>query len=148
MKGVAASLRRIHEIRFLRFALVGTGGFVVNWIALYLALHFVGLDKYSAWFAAFFVGVTFTWWGNRTLTFRDRAVSQGLAREWLAFFVGNSLGALANFAAYFLLVTFAAPPFDNPLVAIVAGTLVGLVFNFTVSSRFVFRAPAKYRDGR
>lgn len=143
MKAVAAFVRRVHEIRFLRFAAVGTAGFVVNWIALYLALHLAHLDKYSAWFAAFFVGVTFTWWGNRTLTFADRAASQGLVREWLTFFVANSLGALANFAVYFVLVTFAGPPVDNPLVAIVAGTLVGLVFNFTVSARFVFRAQEK-----
>ncbi|HEY3779020.1 MAG TPA: GtrA family protein [Rhizomicrobium sp.] len=143
MNSVLARIRRVHEIRFLRFALVGTGGFVVTEFALYLALHLAHLDKYSGWFAAFLVGVTFTWWGNRTLTFRDRAASRGLAREWLAFFVGNSLGAAANFAVYFLFVTFAAPPLGNPLVAIVAGTLVGLVFNFTVSARFIFRASAE-----
>ncbi|MGH6889455.1 MAG: GtrA family protein [Rhizomicrobium sp.] len=142
MKSALAGIRRVHEIRFLRFALVGTVGFVVNWIALYLALHLAGLDKYSGWPVAFLVAVTFTWWGNRTLTFRDRAASRGIAREWFAFLVGNSLGALANFAVYCLFVTFAAPPLGNPLVAIVAGTLVGLVFNFMVSARFVFRAPA------
>jgi putative flippase GtrA len=136
---ITARLKRIHEIRFLRFAFIGTLGFVVTWVALYLALHLAHLDKYSGWFAAFLVGVTFTWWGNRTLTFSDRAVRSGLAREWLVFFLGNSLGALANFAVYFVLVTFVPPPFGDPLVAIVAGTLVGLVFNFTVSSRVVFR---------
>jgi len=140
MNLLPAGARRIHQIRFLRFALVGTGGFIVNWLALYLALHFAHLDKYSGWFASFFVAVTFTWWGNRTLTFRDRAATRGLVREWLAFFLGNSLGAAANFSVYFLLVTFAAPPFGNPLLAIVAGTLIGLIFNFTVSARFVFRA--------
>jgi putative flippase GtrA len=148
MKPVATRFRRVHEIRFLRFALVGTGGFVVNWIALYLALHLGHLDKYSGWFVAFFVAVTFTWWGNRSLTFRDRAASRGLAREWLAFFVGNSLGAAANFAVYFLFVTFAAPPLSDPLVAIVAGTLVGLVFNFTVSARFIFRASTERNSAR
>jgi putative flippase GtrA len=140
MNLIPTGMRRIHQIRFLRFALVGTGGFIVNWLALYLALHFAHLDKYSGWFASFFVAVTFTWWGNRTLTFRDRAAARGLVREWFAFFLGNSLGAAANFSVYFLLVTFAAPPFGNPLLAIVAGTLIGLIFNFTVSARFVFRA--------
>lgn len=143
MTAMVATMKRVHEIRFLRFAAVGTAGFVVNWVALFLVLHLAHLDKYSAWFAAFLVGVTFTWWGNRSLTFRDRAAAQGLAREWFVFFVGNSFGAAANFCVYFLLVTFASPPFDDPLVAIVAGTLVGLVFNFTVSARYVFRAQAK-----
>ncbi|HEX4080667.1 MAG TPA: GtrA family protein [Rhizomicrobium sp.] len=139
MNLLAARVKRLHEIRFLRFALVGTGGFLVNWMALYLALHLAGLDKYSGWFAAFLIAVTFTWWGNRMLTFRDRAATRGLAREWFAFLVGNSLGAAANFTVYFLLVTFARAPLGDPLVAIVAGTLVGLIFNFTVSARFVFR---------
>jgi putative flippase GtrA len=143
MKSLASTVKRVHEIRFLRFALVGTGGFLVNWVALYLALHVLRLDKYSGWFAAFFVAVTFTWWGNRTLTFRDRAAASGLLREWFAFLIGNSLGAAANFAVYFMLVTFAPPPFGNPLLAIVAGTLVGLVFNFAVSAHFIFRGPAK-----
>jgi putative flippase GtrA len=141
MKALAERARRVHEIRFLRFAFVGTCGFLVNWVALYLALHLARLDKYSGWFAAFFVAVTFTWWGNRTLTFRDRAATRGLLREWFAFLVGNSLGAAGNFCVYFLLVTFAPGPFGNPLLAIVAGTIVGLMFNFTVSSRFIFRAP-------
>ena len=143
MKALAERAKRIHEIRFLRFALVGTGGFVVTEFALYLALHLLHFDKYSGWFASFLVGVTFTWWGNRTLTFRDRAAASGLLREWFAFLIGNSLGAGANFAVYFILVTFAPKPFCDPLLALVAGTVVGLGFNFIVSSRFVFRAPAK-----
>jgi len=140
MKFVPAGVKRFHEIRFLRFALVGTGGFLVNWVALYLALHLLPLNKYSGWFAAFLVAVTFTWWGNRTLTFRDRAATTGLLREWFVFLIGNSLGAAANFLVYFFLVTFAPPPFGNPLLAIVAGTIVGMVFNFVISSRYIFRA--------
>jgi putative flippase GtrA len=143
MNLLPSAVKRIHEIRFLRFALVGTGGFVVTWLTLFLVTHFLGLDKYSAWFPAFLVGVTFTWWGNRTLTFADRAATTGLAREWFVFFVGNSFGAAANFSVYSLLVTFAPSPLGNPLLAIVAGTLVGLIFNFTVSARYVFRASEK-----
>lgn len=143
MRALVERAKRIHEIRFLRFAFIGACGFVVNWVALYIALHVLRFDKYSGWFVAFFVAVTFTWWGNRTLTFRDRAATTGLLREWFAFLVGNSLGAAANFSVYFLLVTFAPQPFDNPLLAIVAGTIVGMVFNFAVSSRFIFREAAK-----
>ena len=124
--------------RFVRFGIVGTGGFVVNWLALYVALHVAHIDKYSGWLAAFLVAVTFTWWGNRTFTFRDSAAGEGLIYEWGKFFVANSLGAVCNFAVYFVLVTFVAPPIGDPLVAIAAGTLVGLVFNFSTSRRFVF----------
>lgn len=136
------NLQPLLRSRFLRFALVGTAGFVVNWTVLYLALHLAALDKYSGWLVSFLVAVTFTWWGNRTLTFREHAARRGLLREWTTFVVANSLGAAVNFGTYFALVTFVRPPLGNPLVAIAAGTMVGLVFNFATSKRFVFRGPS------
>jgi len=139
MTGVAAHVSRLSKVRFLRFALVGTAGFVVNECILFLALHVAGLNKYQAWFPAFAVAVTFTWWGNRTLTFRGRAATHNIALEWLIFVLTNGFGALANFGTYYALVKFAPAPFGNPLLANAVGTLVGLVFNFTVSSRVVFR---------
>lgn len=138
MTGLAARIKRLHNIRFLQFGLIGTAGFLVNECVLFAALH-LGLNKYQAWFPAFAVAVTFTWWGNRTLTFRDRAATHNIAREWLTFVLTNAFGALANFATYFVLVKYIPPPVGNPLLANVVGTLVGLVFNFTVSSRVVFR---------
>ena len=139
MKEFAARFRQLHKTRFLRFALVGTAGFAVNECVLFAALHLAGLNKYQAWFPAFGVAVTFTWWGNRTVTFREHAATQNIAWEWLTFVVTNALGAAANFSTYYGLVRFVPPPVGNPLLANMAGTLVGLVFNFTVSSRVVFR---------
>lgn len=131
-------LGRIANSRFIRFACVGGAGFVVNEAALYLALR-AGLDRYSGWFVAFAVAVTFTWWGNRTMTFRDRAARDGLFAEWARFVIANSFGAAANFATYSALVNFAPMPAANPYAALAAGTLVGLLFNFVASQRFVFR---------
>lgn len=140
MKGLAARVRRLHHVRFLQFALIGTLGFLVNELVLFVALH-LGLNKFQAWFPAFAVAVTFTWWGNRSLTFRDRAAKHNIALEWLTFVFTNGFGAGANFGTYFLLVKYVPPPVGNPLFANAIGTLVGLVFNFAVSSRVVFRHP-------
>jgi putative flippase GtrA len=142
MRDLAARVKRLHNVRFLRFALVGTAGFVVNECVLFVALHLGGLNKYQAWFPAFAVAVTFTWWGNRMLTFRERAATKNVALEWLTFVLTNGLGAVANFGTYYGLVKYVPAPLGNPLLANVVGTLVGLVFNFTVSSRFVFRHPS------
>ena len=138
MTGLAARVKRLHQVRFLQFALIGTAGFLVNECVLFVALH-LGLNKYQAWFPAFAVAVTFTWWGNRSLTFRGRAATRNIFLEWLTFVLTNGLGALANFGTYYLLVKYAPSPIGDPLLANVVGTLVGLVFNFTVSSRVVFR---------
>ena len=122
---------------FLRFALVGAAGFVVNEAALWLALHPLHLGKDAAWFFAFAPSVTFTWWGNRTITFPERA-SARLLREWGRFVAANSLGALANLATYELLIHALAL---NAQIALAAGVLLGLAFNFALSKAVVFRAP-------
>ncbi|MBV8977155.1 MAG: GtrA family protein [Alphaproteobacteria bacterium] len=120
---------------FFRFALVGAAGFVVNEAALWLALHPLHLGKDVAWFFAFVPSVTFTWWGNRTFTFAERASDKPL-REWARFVATNSLGALANLATYEILIRVAAL---NAQLALAAGVLVGLAFNYTLSKAFVFR---------
>ncbi|HWA88988.1 MAG TPA: GtrA family protein [Rhizomicrobium sp.] len=123
---------------FLRFALVGAAGFVVNEAALYVAIHLLGLGKDAAWFFAFVPSVTFTWWGNRTLTFAQHA-SRAWLKEWARFVATNSLGALVNFAVYEALVHLARL---DAALALAAGVLAGLVFNFTLSKKLVFRPPA------
>jgi putative flippase GtrA len=145
MKFLAAGMKRLRKVRFLRFGLVGAGGFCVDTSILWLMLHGVGLDKYSGRGVSFMAAVTFTWWGNRILTFRDRAAKSGLLREWLTFVSANAIGGVVNLGLYTILVSFAPAPANNPFLAVFAGVLAGLSFNFLLSSHIVFRAPAKKR---
>lgn len=130
--------------QFLRFALVGTAGFVVNEAVLFLVLlfGFWSLNAYSGEAIAFLVAASFTWWGNRRLTFHEHAAgtAPGMAREWAAFMAANALGGAVNYAIFAALVRLAPAPFNSPFLGVVAGTLAGLIFNFTMSKRFVFRA--------
>jgi putative flippase GtrA len=126
---------------FLRFALVGGAGFFVNAAAFWIALNVLHLGKDIAWFFAFVPAVTFTWWGNRTITFHEHA-SVGFRDtlyEWMRFVVANGFGALVNYAAYETLIHWALWPLNNPYAALAIGVLVGMVFNFTLSKRVVFR---------
>lgn len=128
---------------YLRFGLVGACGFVVDETVLAVLHYLVGLDSYTARAISIFCAATFTWWGNRNLTFAEHATTGGpleLVREWFKFMLANGLGAVVNYATYTLFVTFAPYPFSNPLLATVAGVAVGLVLNFTLSKRYVFRA--------
>ncbi len=139
MNGLQALWLRLRDARFIRFGLVGGAGFFVNEAALWVILNFIGLDRYTAQIPAFFVAVTFTWWGNRVLTFREHAAQTSLIREWVKFVAANGIGAIANYALYVSLLRFAPHPANSPYLALAAGTLLGLVFNFTMSKRFVFR---------
>jgi putative flippase GtrA len=134
--------QRLSASRFLRFAAVGAAGFFVNEAALALAKELLGVGDHAGWFIAFVPAVTFTWWGNRKLTFADKASDGhfGMLAEWARFVATNSLGAAANFAVYAALIGYAPFPLDIPYIALAVGILVGLVFNYTLSKRLVFRS--------
>ena len=127
--------------RFLRFALVGAAGFIVNETALWLALRVLGFNAYIGGVFSFVVAATFTWWGNRTLTFPERAAgsARGVAAEWIRFVAANGFGFLVNYAVYATLISLAPRPLNNPFLALAFGTIAGLVFNFTLSNKMVFR---------
>jgi len=131
------------SLPFVRFGMVGGAGFVVDEAILALGHYGLGLDPYVARAISILGAMTFTWWGNRTFTFAQHAASESaaaIAREWFKFVLANVLGAAVNFATFTLLVRFAPVPLSNPLLATAIGVGVGLVFNFTLSKRFVFRA--------
>jgi putative flippase GtrA len=128
--------------RFFLFLCVGAAGFLVNEAALWIALHAFRLNAYVAGLCSFLVAVTFTWWGNRTFTFRDEAASgrNSMAAEWAKFVAANGLGFAINYAVYAMLISLAFRPANNPFLALAAGTLAGLAINFALSSRVVFNA--------
>ena len=84
--------------------------------------------------------MTFTWWGNRTLTFRGEAAvgAAAMLREWAKFVAANSFGFAVNYGVYAGLIAFAPAPLNNPYLALACGTVAGLVFNFMLSQRLVF----------
>lgn len=133
---------KLLQSKIVRFGAVGGAGAVVNFAAFAFAKEILGLGKSGDWVFAFAVAVTFTWWGNRTITFHEhKSVShKGMLFEWAKFVAANSIGAAANFAVYWPLTHLAPWPLSNEYLANGIGILVGLVFNFTLSKKLVFRA--------
>jgi len=113
------------RLSVLRFAMIGTGA-----------------SRDAARLIAWFCAATFTWLGNRYFTFaKQRARGSAIFQEWLRFLGANSIGGVANVGTFFLLTHFASPPFNGTNLAFVCGVLVGLVFNFTLSKKLVFKGP-------
>jgi putative flippase GtrA len=135
--------RALARFSFLRFAVIGALGMPVDAGVLWLMTHRAGLDPYSGRIVSWFCAATFTWAGNRYFTFhatRARGLV-GTAREWMRFLAANAVGGLVNVGLYSTLVRFAPPPLNNLYVALVLGVVAGLVFNFTLSKKMVFRGP-------
>jgi putative flippase GtrA len=135
-------IARLKRLSILRFAVIGALGMPVDWCVLQLMVHW-GSGPYLGRMVSWFCAATFTWAGNRYFTFAaTRARGPlGAAKEWLRFLAANAVGGLVNVGLYSVLVRFAPPPFNGLTLALICGVLLGLVFNFTLSKKIVFKGP-------
>jgi putative flippase GtrA len=139
---VTKLLGALARFSFLRFAVIGTLGTPVDWGVLQLMVHW-GTGPYLGRMISWFCAATFTWAGNRYFTFaasRARGIVAN-GKEWVRYLAANAVGGLVNVGLYSVLVRFAPPPFNNLTVALVCGVLLGLLFNFTLSNKLVFKGP-------
>ncbi len=124
------------SLRFLLFALVGAIGMVVHFATLYLSLHSLGLDFPTSQAGASIVAMTGNFTLNNLLTYRDQRLrGLGFLRGLLIFYGVCGIGLLAN-------VGIAASVFFQHSVwwlAGAAGALVGVMWNYTMSSLLVWR---------
>lgn len=123
-------------LQFLRFGVVGGGGFVVDTAVVYALRGLVGV--YWAGALAYPVAASFTWGVNRVWTFRGQSTG-AVHRQWAIFLVTNLLGFVLNRGVYFALV--ASSPFvaANPVVAVAAGAVAGMFVNFFIARQVVFK---------
>jgi len=129
----------LSRLSVLRFAVIGALGMPVDWGVLQLMVHW-GIGPYFGRMISWFCAATFTWAGNRYFTFPERrARGTAVFQEWLRFLGANSIGGVANVGTFFLLTHFASAPFNGTNIAFVCRVLVGLVFNFTLSKKLVFK---------
>ena len=141
-------LGRIIPTRFALFGTVGAMGAVVHLATLWIMLHIVFGERFvygnwseSATFnvanaTAAIVAMTFNFVLNNELTYSDKRLRgfAPLLRGWAEFAVTCSLGLLANVGSAAVLKTMGF----HDVVAVVCGIILASVFNFALSSKFVW----------
>jgi dolichol-phosphate mannosyltransferase len=124
------------SLRFLLFAMVGSIGLFVHFVALYAALEAVDLPFPEAQASAALCAMTSNFILNNFLTYRDQRL-RGLAilRGLLLFYLVCSVGLLANVGVAFSVYD------QEPIwwLAGAAGALMGVVWNYAMSGLFVWR---------
>lgn len=124
------------SLRFLLFAAVGAFGFVVHLAALYLLLTLTAVPFAEAQGVAALLAMTSNFLLNNVFTYRDQRLKRfALLRGLLAFYGVCSVGLLANVGVAFSVYG------QSPVwwLAGAAGALMGVVWNYAMSSLFVWR---------
>jgi dolichol-phosphate mannosyltransferase len=130
------SFGRIIPTRFALFGTVGVLGVGVHMAILYFCLLVFGAGFAWGQAAATFGAMSFNFWLNNWLTYRDQRLESpgALLRGWISFIAACSVGAFANVAVATTLHDMGAPT----LAAALVGIAIGSVWNYALSSRFVW----------
>lgn len=120
---------------FLSFAAIGAAAFVVDSVVLKIGLA-LGLTPAIGRLVSLFVSMNFTFVVNRAVTFA-KFRGRSLPAQWALYMAANSLGALVNYLVFLALT--AGPLAGQPVLAVAAGSVAGLAFNFTASRLTAFR---------
>ncbi|MFM0308877.1 GtrA family protein [Paraburkholderia sp. RL17-383-BIF-A] len=123
--------------QILRFTIAGAVGFVVDAGILYLALK-AGIGAYVGRAISFLCAVFATWQINRRYTFRH-ATSQSVWREWIEYLLAMMLGGACNYGMYVVAMKLVPASALTPLLGVAAGSITGMVVNFTTARIWVFR---------
>ncbi|MBV1836962.1 glycosyltransferase family 2 protein [Acetobacter estunensis] len=123
-------------IRFIAFALVGAVGVVVN-ILVMEALRLGGAGFGGAQSVGTIVAMLTNFWLDNTFTYRDRRLKG--ARMWgglIVFLLVCSIGAWANIGVATLFLGTG----EDWSSASAAGAVIGVVWNYAVSSTLIWRS--------
>lgn len=124
--------------RLIRFAFVGGVGFVIDTLAFALLFQWLGLELMGARGIAFIFAATTTWLGNRWLTF-SHAGKQNPFTQWQKFMATACMSALPNFAVFKGMALLLGTQGMMVYLALVMGILAGMVSNYLLSAKWVFR---------
>jgi dolichol-phosphate mannosyltransferase len=127
----------IVPVRFAMFSAIGTLGAAIHFLVLGVLFRLAGLGFVKSTIAATLVAMTFNFFLNNALTYRERRLRgpRQLLDGWFSFCLVCSVGAIAN-------VGVAAFMHDvqhgDWRVSALAGIAVAAVWNFALSSRFTW----------
>jgi len=127
---------KVIPTRFALFGTVGAAGVVVHFMVLSALLFLFGHHFTLAQSGAVLVAMSFNFWLNNYLTYRDKRLTGfgALLRGWVGFIATCAIGGFANVA----IATFLEGKGIFWALAALAGIVVGSVWNYALSSRFVW----------
>ena len=128
---------RLVPVRFAMFSGIGVFGLALHMAVLSLLYLLLGTSFLIGTVVATVAAMTFNFFLNNALTYRDARLkgARALLDGWLSFCLVCAVGAVANVGVAAFLHDVQKGEWA---IAAVCGVLVGAVWNFALSSRFVW----------
>jgi dolichol-phosphate mannosyltransferase len=123
-------------VRFLMFGAVGVSGIGVHLLILHHALASLHLGFAWAQASAVLVAMTWNFFINNLLTYRDaRLKGWRLVTGLLMFYAACSIGSLGNVGVASWIYSFHVTAW----IAGISGAIIGSVFNYAISSALIWK---------
>lgn len=128
------------DFRILAFGIVGSIGFAVDASVLTLLTISMKMDILPARSISFTCATLVTWVLNRAFTFSRQAAREPVKRrkEYFSYITVQIVGAALNLIVFLAVVKWRPSMQLIPAIPLAIGAVVGLIFNFIMSRKFVF----------
>jgi putative flippase GtrA len=122
-----------------RFVLIGFIGFLIDAGILHLLVFGAGAKPIAGRVGSFFCASFVTWRLNRRYTFAARSTGNGTFGEYLRYLWTSGVGAAVNYSVFATLVLTLPLVAATPTLGVAAGSIAGMIVNFTLYRLVVFR---------
>ena len=129
---------KIFNKEVIYFGIIGIIGFIVDAGFLLTLKGIIGL--YVAKVISFILAVITTWLLNRKLTFKKSPSGMAAGREVIRYFSVMLIGGAANYLAFYCSTKGSLFIYNNPILGVAIGSIIGMLFNFTLSKMLIFRS--------
>ena len=121
-----------HE--FIKFAIVGLLGTIINLAILYSFTEFFGIFYLYSAIVAFIVAATTNYIFNKTWTFKER-LRENIGRKYIQFFIVSVVGLIVNLGFLYLFTEYFKLYY---IVSQIIAILIGFIINFIGNKIWTF----------
>ena len=123
--------------KFYKFSLVGGSALCIDFILLVVMIDFMYMDPYLSKIISMIIMIFYTWYFNRTFTFKNR--KRNRVRQIIQYYLFMFLGLSVNYSIYFLSLSYLENINYNYLVSSALGSATAMMINFCNMNFIIFK---------
>lgn len=123
--------------RLIKFAIVGTIGFIVDASILLFFVHIINLSIEFSRIISFISAVFITWLINRSFTFAKNT-DFNKKKEYGLYFVLQTIGALINYVIFIILVRKYTFFEENLIIPLGIAAIIAMFFNYFSIKKLIY----------